>query len=150
MDKQRLNAPLYHICTNRIAHLYRMVKGASSMIDDHRNDQKNKRKLFILIFTNLILLPPVTNKHEPFHEVCVRTAQSHDSQLSVFQLKNNVDEDAWVHHSAVRIVTFHEVPIYHSTTGLCLFLFLRIDESNDIFVPIFAFFSRAESNFSLP
>lgn len=28
---------LYHICTNRITHLYRMVKGLS-MIDDHRNE----------------------------------------------------------------------------------------------------------------
>lgn len=29
MDKQELDAPLYHIYTNRIAHLYRMVKGAA-------------------------------------------------------------------------------------------------------------------------
>ena len=26
MDKQGLNAPLYHICTNRITHLCKMVK----------------------------------------------------------------------------------------------------------------------------
>ena len=34
----------------------------------------------------------------------------------------------------VRIVTFHEFSIFHLMTELCLFLFLRIDESNDIFV----------------
>jgi hypothetical protein len=27
MDKWGLNVPLYHISINRIAHLYRMVKG---------------------------------------------------------------------------------------------------------------------------
>jgi len=31
--------------------------------------------------------------HEPFHEVCVRIAQSLDSKISAFRLKNNVDED---------------------------------------------------------
>lgn len=37
IDKQGLDAPLYHICTNRIAHLYRIVKGGPSMIDDPRD-----------------------------------------------------------------------------------------------------------------
>jgi hypothetical protein len=27
MNNQGLNVPLFHICTNRIAYLYRMVKG---------------------------------------------------------------------------------------------------------------------------
>lgn len=35
MDKEELNGPLFDICTNRIAYLYRMVKGPS-MINDHR------------------------------------------------------------------------------------------------------------------
>ena len=41
-----------------------------------------------------------------------------------------------MHYCAVRIVTFHEFSIYHSKTELRIFVFLRIDESNDIFVPI--------------
>jgi hypothetical protein len=47
----------------------------------------------------------------------------------------------------VGIVTFHEFSIYHSMMELCLFRFLRIDESNDIFVPIFASSSPANQTF---
>jgi len=49
----------------------------------------------------------------------------------------------------VDIVTFYEFPFYRSPTQPCLFHYLRIGESNDIFVPIFAS-SPSESNFSLP
>lgn len=38
IDKQELNVPPYHICTNRIAHLYRKVKGA---LYDHRSLKGN-------------------------------------------------------------------------------------------------------------
>lgn len=39
IDEQLLFVPPYHIYTNRITHLYRMVKGGFSMIDDeHRNE----------------------------------------------------------------------------------------------------------------
>ena len=88
--------------------------------------------------------------YEPFLEVCVRIAQSLDSYLRVFRSKNNVDEDVWVHYYAVGIAIFHEFPIFHSTTEFCLFLFLRIDESNDISVPISVSSSPSESNFFLP
>jgi hypothetical protein len=37
MDKEGLSTPLYHIGTNRIAYLYRMVKG---LLYDHRNEYK--------------------------------------------------------------------------------------------------------------
>ena len=65
IDKKGLNVPLYHICTNRIVHLYRMV------IIDYRNER--------LILTNSILLLLAPNMHEPFREVCVRIVQNLDS-----------------------------------------------------------------------
>jgi hypothetical protein len=76
VDKTGLDTPLYHIYTNRIVHLYRMVKRAllgSSIPEIHTN----MKGYFIL--TNWILLHPVTNIHKPFLEVRVRIAQSLDS-----------------------------------------------------------------------
>lgn len=50
-----------------------------------------------------------------------------------------VDEDVYVHYYAVEIVTSHEFLISYSAMEIYLFFFLwRIDESNDIFVSIFA------------
>lgn len=75
--KERLDMTLYHIYTNRIVYLYRMVKRASSMIIDHRYLYGSETIFFI--FTNWILLRLVINMHEPFREVCVRIAQSLDN-----------------------------------------------------------------------
>lgn len=76
MDKRGLDTPLYHIYTNRIVYLYRMVKRVllrSSIPEIHTNT----KGFFIL--TNWILLHPVTNIHKPFLEVRVRIAQSLDN-----------------------------------------------------------------------
>lgn len=43
--------------------------------------------------------------------------------------------------SLVGIVTFHEFVSFHSPNELCLFLLLRIEESNHVYVPIFPFCS---------
>ena len=83
----------------------------------------------------LDLLAP-GSMHEPFHEVCVQIAQSLVSSRSSFRLKNKVDEDVWVHYSAVGIVTCHEFPISLSLNQGTLLISFFKDESNEI--PIFA------------